>query len=369
MAFEKPVVVIDNGSYSIKAGFSCDNHPVSIFRTVVGRPNYLQGSYGKQHYDVYIGDEAIAKITDLEFSRPVVNGRIVHWDNMERIWHHVFYRELKVAPEDRSVILGCACTTPMDEKIKCCEVFFETLNAPALCVQSQSVLSLYGSGYTTGISVDLGYDTTDINPVYEGGLLSYAHIQTGLAGAQISDFIEHQLAERKLELGVHTPSIIEGIKRDCMYVTEDASMSRRDYKKAYPLPSGEEIHVCQEAFLAAELMFQPDLVMGRKSGFLPLQEGVVMAAMKCDSELRPEMFDAIVPCGGLAPTPGLFKRLALEVEDIINRPVNVLTSPESYAVSWLGGATFAGMADSKKMWVHKRQYEDHGARIVRNRFL
>lgn len=56
MSFEKPVVVIDNGSYNIKAGFACDNHPVSIFRTVVGRPSYLRGSYGRDYYDVYIGE-------------------------------------------------------------------------------------------------------------------------------------------------------------------------------------------------------------------------------------------------------------------------------------------------------------------------
>lgn len=55
MSFEKPVVVIDNGSYNIKAGFACDNHPVSIFRTVVGRPSYLRSSYGRDYYDVYIG--------------------------------------------------------------------------------------------------------------------------------------------------------------------------------------------------------------------------------------------------------------------------------------------------------------------------
>lgn len=55
MAFDKPVVVIDNGSYILKAGFACDNHPVSMFRNVVGRPNYLHGSYGKEYYDVHIG--------------------------------------------------------------------------------------------------------------------------------------------------------------------------------------------------------------------------------------------------------------------------------------------------------------------------
>lgn len=62
------------------------------------------------------GDSAVAKIEDLELNHPVVGGRIVHWDNMERIWHHCFYRELKVAPEDRAVILGCSIKTPMDEK-------------------------------------------------------------------------------------------------------------------------------------------------------------------------------------------------------------------------------------------------------------
>lgn len=47
---------------------------------------------------------------------PVVDGRIVHWDNMERVWHHIFYRELKVAPEDRAVIMTAANNAPMSEK-------------------------------------------------------------------------------------------------------------------------------------------------------------------------------------------------------------------------------------------------------------
>lgn len=116
MSFEKPVVVIDNGSYSIKAGFACDNHPVSIFRTLVGRPSYLKGTYGRDYYDVIIGDNALEKVEDLELNHPVVNGRIVHWDNMERIWHHVLYKELKAAPEDRAVIIAASPTTTLKEK-------------------------------------------------------------------------------------------------------------------------------------------------------------------------------------------------------------------------------------------------------------
>ncbi|XP_072930276.1 actin-like [Epargyreus clarus] len=369
MSFEKPPVVIDNGSFSIKAGFACDNHPVSIFRTIVGRPNYLHGSYGKEYYDVYIGDDAAVRVEDLELSHPVVCGRIVHWDNMERIWHHIFYRELKAAPEDRAVILGCAPTTPMQEKIKCCEIFFEALNSPALCIQPQSVLSLYGSGFTNGICVDLGYDTTDIVPIFEGGLVNYAHIQTGLAGNQISDYIKQQLNDRNLGHVIKTVEDIERIKQDCLYVTECCAVTRKEYSKKYKLPSGEEIDISLEAFMAAELMFQPDLVKGYKTNYVPLHEAVVNSALKCDSELRTQLYDAIVPCGGLAMVPCITKRLADEIENMVGRPVTVLSSSEAYAISWLGGATFAGLPDANKMWVQKKQYEDYGPKIIRNKFL
>ena len=67
MAFEKPLLVIDNGIYNIKAKFSSDNHLVSIFRTLVEIPNYLCGTYGREYYDVCIDDDAI-NADDLDLS-------------------------------------------------------------------------------------------------------------------------------------------------------------------------------------------------------------------------------------------------------------------------------------------------------------
>lgn len=76
----------------------------------------MQGSYGREHYDVYFGDEALEYSDELEFNYPIKEGRVVHWDNMERIWHHVYYKELKVAPEERPLLLACSTSTPMKEK-------------------------------------------------------------------------------------------------------------------------------------------------------------------------------------------------------------------------------------------------------------
>ncbi|XP_045532038.1 actin-like [Pieris brassicae] len=367
MAFEKPAIVLDNGSYIMKAGFACDNHPVSMFRTLVGRPSYLHGSYGREPYDVFIGDDAIAKIDDLELTSPIVNGKIIHWDNMERIWHHVFYRELKAAPEDRAVMLACGNSSTIDEKIKCCEVFFEVLNSPALCIQSQSVLSMYGSGFTTGICVDIGHDTTDISPVFEGGQIKYAHIQTGLAGVQISNYIKRSLLERDLADAIKSPTDIDSILRE-LYITRDAAMPSSCYERRLNSPCGD-IELCNEAFMAGEMLFQPDVIMEKKTNYLPLHDAVVTASMKCDSEISSELYEAIVPCGGLAMIPGLNARLQTELEEQLNRPVNILSSPEAYSISWLGGATFAGLPDAKKMWVTQKQYEEYGVKIIKNKFM
>ncbi|XP_034839353.1 actin-like [Maniola hyperantus] len=367
MSFEKPAVVIDSGSFNIKAGFACDNHPVSMFRTLVGRPNFLKGGYGREYYDVYIGDEAAAEVMDLEVNHPVVRGNIENWDNMEMIWHHLFYRELKVAPEDRAVILACGATSTMEEKIKCCEIFFETLNCPALCIQSQPVLSMYGSGTTTGICVDIGYDTTDIVPIFEGGMVKYAHLQTGIAGFQISKYLKKTLEERDLLKNNLSLEVIEDIKKQYLYATTNCAMSIN--KKIYKLPSGEEIDVSNETFMGAEFIFQPDLLDDNGKKCVSLHDAVITATLKCDAELRLELYNAIVTCGGMATVPGINERLQMEIQDNIKKSVTILTSTEPYAVAWLGGATFAGLSDAKSLWIQKKQFEDYGEKIIKNKFM
>lgn len=252
--------------------------------------------------------------------------------------------------------------------MKCCEIFFETLNVPSLCVKPQSVLALYGSGHTTGLSVDFGHDITEINPVYEGGSINYANMLTNLAGYEIQEYMIKCFQKRELYFGKDTIDIINGIRKNCMYVTENCAATRDEYKRTYKLPSGEELDVSDEAFMAGEMYFQPDLVLGKKTNVLPIQEAIVTTVMKCDAELQTELYDAIVIHGGVGTMPGLNKRLFKEIEAIVNRPVNIIDSTEAYAVAWLGGATFAGMTDAKKIWVNRKQFDEQGERIVRNRF-
>lgn len=163
---------------------------------------------------------------------------------------------------------------------------------------------MYASGFTTGICVDMGYDTTDISPIFEGGQIRYAHMQTGLAAVQISNYIKRSLVERNLADAIRCPGDIDTILRK-IYVTRDAAMPRSCYERRLVTRSGD-LDLCNEAFMAGEMLFQPNAVVGEKTQYLPLHDAIVTASMKCDSEIRSELYEAIVPCGGLSIIPGGF---------------------------------------------------------------
>ena len=99
-----PHIIIDNGSGYIKAGFTGEEEPRAVFPTMIGYPKntskkaYCGGAY-------YIGTAAEDKIEELEIVYPFENGVIKYWDDMEKIWSHIFTNELEVDPKENNVLI------------------------------------------------------------------------------------------------------------------------------------------------------------------------------------------------------------------------------------------------------------------------
>lgn len=375
---ENTHLVIDNGSGMVKAGFSGEDSPCCVFPAIVGRPKYKNTmKYGKENSDncIYVGSDAHAKRGVLKLNYPIEHGIVTDWSCMEKLWEYTFDSQLRVDPETRHVLLTEAPQNPKQNREKMMEIMFERFNVPASYVALQGILSLYASGRTTGIVLDIGDGVAHTIPTFDGFCIPYAVNRHDLAGRDVTEYFQRLLDDKGHRFKTFSErEIVRDIKEKFCYCANDFDEEIKLFKiknmtKNYVLPDGNTIQIGDEMFKSGEVLFEPELIGKELNG---IHQAVYDSIQRVDIDLRKDLFGNIVLSGGTTMIKNLDKRLEKELNALKPtkmRDVKIIAPQERKYSVWLGGSILSSLDSFSNAWITKKEFEEGGAQIIHRKCM
>ena len=191
-----PVVILDNGSGYLKAGFSNQKTPQISIPALVGRQllrygekietKLLEGE-GPKYKEIMIGDEVIPYRSLLELSYPIDEGIIRNPEDLFKLWEYALTQKLKIEdPSETKILVTEAPLNPLANKKTICEILFEQMGVKALNIEAQAKCSLFCEGIDSGIVLDSGDGVMHCIPISEGNIIKFNIERLDIAGRHIT---------------------------------------------------------------------------------------------------------------------------------------------------------------------------------------
>lgn len=171
-------IVIDNGSYKCRAGWSCNNEPLLVFKNLLARP---RKDRVRKDGETLIGNdisniEAVRFQLKSQFDRNVVT----QFEVQEQIFDYIF-SHLGIDTEgsvEHPIFLTEALLNPNNSRLNMSELLFEGYHVPGICYGVDSLLSLINDYQMDNgrlencfsLIVSCGYQCTHVIPVVNGSI-------------------------------------------------------------------------------------------------------------------------------------------------------------------------------------------------------
>ena len=361
-----------------------------MLQSCIARPKKQRDVYtratGLEAPDFYIGNEAQRRRTVCKLTWPIKGGVIEDWDGMQKIWEHVVGEQLAMTAEDISgVVLTEPALNPAQPRERACQIWFETLDAPAFLLASQTLLSCIIRELSCGICVDSGEEVTTVTALYDSRVIESATWRIPIGGADCTAEMGRLLMRGGCYLdamGVDRNMVME-VKKQCRVSLDfedelDRLIADAD-PNLYTLPDGTSVGLQEFVIQVPELMFNPTRV-GRD--LIGLHKLVQQCVDACPLDLRSQLLGNVVLSGGNNLFPNLAPRLQSEVQALgLPYSTACVTAPESMPLTdtggkehvtdfsaWIGGTVLCELEDGPK-WFTVAEYEEDGPRMIHKKML
>uniref|UniRef100_A0A1I7WYJ1 Actin n=1 Tax=Heterorhabditis bacteriophora TaxID=37862 RepID=A0A1I7WYJ1_HETBA len=91
--------------------------------------------------------------------------------------------------------------------------------------------------------------------------------------------------------------------------------------------------------------------------------------MKCDIDIRKDLYANTVLSGGTTMYPGIADRMQKEITALntfvfSTMKIKIIAPPERKYSVWIGGSILASLSTFQQMWISKQEYDESGPSIV-----